>query len=296
VATGRKGGRPLGVQVYVPGRRRRGLVESAILVMVLVAFARLHAVVAQDAAAATAHAHAVQSLERGLHLDIELTTNRWLAQHEALIGPAVLLYRLYYAILLGVLVWVFFGHPDIYLRARRTFVAMTGLALLVFWVLPTSPPRFALPGVVDIIAEHDILATHAGRSANGSVDLTAMPSLHVGWSAWCAYVAWSAGRGSHPRLALLAWLFPLAMAADVLGTGNHYVLDVGGSAVLLAASIAVATWWARLVDRVFRPPDRGVAARGQGAQTVMGGPGDPRVRGLASSDGERERGGAPGDG
>lgn len=249
MATEPKGARRLGVRVHVLGRGRRGLVETAIWVLVLVVFARLHAVVAQDVVAATAHAHAVQLLERGVHLDIELTTNRWLAQHEGFIPPAVLLYRLYYAVLLGVLIWVFFGHPDIYLRARRTFLAMTGLALLVFWVLPTSPPRFALPGVVDIVIEHDILTTHAERAADGSADLTAMPSLHVGWSAWCAYVAWSAVRRSHPRLALLAWLFPLAMAADVLGTGNHYVLDVGGSAVLLSVSIAVATGWARLVDR-----------------------------------------------
>lgn len=67
-----------------------------------------------------------------------------------------------------------------------------------------------------------------------------MPSLHVGWSAWCAYAVWSALRGAHPRLALLAWVFPLVMAVDVLTTGNHYVLDIVGSAALLALSIVVA--------------------------------------------------------
>jgi membrane-associated phospholipid phosphatase len=130
---------------------------------------------------------------------------------------------------------------------------MTGLALLVFWVLPVSPPRFALPGVVDIIAEHDILAAQPGRDLSSSANLTAMPSLHAAWSAWCAYVLWSARRGSHPRGALLAWLFPLAMVADVLATGNHYVLDVAGSAALIIASIAVATGWARLVDHRSKP-------------------------------------------
>jgi membrane-associated phospholipid phosphatase len=191
----------------------------------------------------------VQSVEQALHLNIELATNRWLTEHEALIPPAVLLYRLYYAVLLGVLVWAYIRHAEIYLRARRTLVAMTGLALLVFWVLPVSPPRFALPGVVDIIAEHDILAAQPGRDMSSSANLTAMPSLHVAWSAWCAYVVWSARRGSHPRAALLAWLFPLAMVADVLATGNHYLLDVAGSAALIIASIAAATGWARLVDR-----------------------------------------------
>jgi hypothetical protein len=36
------------------------------------------------------------------------------------------------------------------------------------------------------------------------------------------------------------------MVADVFTTGNHYVLDVVGSAALLAVSIVVARLWARL--------------------------------------------------
>jgi membrane-associated phospholipid phosphatase len=44
------------------------------------------------------------------------------------------------------------------------------------------------------------------------------------------------------------------MVADVLATGNHYVLDVAGSGVLIIGSIAVAIGRARLVDRRFRAP------------------------------------------
>jgi hypothetical protein len=123
---------------------------------------------------------------------------------------------------------------------------MAVLALPVFWALPMSPPRFALPGVVDIIAGHDILNGDATREiGNGQNHFSAMPSLHVGWSAWCAYAVWSALRASHPRLALLAWVFPLGMVAVVLTTGNHYVLDVAASAVLLVVSIGAATVWGR---------------------------------------------------
>jgi hypothetical protein len=71
----------------------------------------------------------------------------------------------------------------------------------------------------------------------------------VGWSLWCAYGVWSALRVAHPRLALLSWIFPLLMAADVLATGNHYVLDVAGSIVLLAVSIVAASMWGRLAER-----------------------------------------------
>ena len=226
-----------------PGRMRAALAEAILLVLVLLAFTRLHAAVGTDAAVATDNARALQSVERRLHLDIELATNRWLAGHEALITPAMLLYRLYYAVLLGVLLWVFLRHPDVYRHVRRTFVAMTGLALLVYWALPMSPPRFAVAGIVDIVAEHDLLGSHASHEAH---NFSAMPSVHVGWSAWAAYAAWCALRRAHPRGALLVWVFPIVMVADVFATGNHYVLDVVGSAVLLVASIAVARGCGRL--------------------------------------------------
>jgi hypothetical protein len=79
-----------------------------------------------------------------------------------------------------------------------------------------------------------------------------MPSVHVALSAWCAYAVWSALRTSHARLALLAWLFPLAMTAVVFATANHYVLDVVGSAVLLIASIAAASAWGRVAEHRHR--------------------------------------------
>ena len=69
----------------------------------------------------------------------------------------------------------------------------------------------------------------------------------MGWSAWCAYAVWVALRTTHPRLVLLAWGFPLVMTAVVFTTGNHYVLDVVGSAALLAIAIGVAALLARVL-------------------------------------------------
>jgi len=222
-----------------------------LLVLALLAFTRVHAVVGRDAVLANDNARALQSVERRLHLNIELAPNRWLAGHGALITPAVLFYRLYYAVLLGVLVWVFLRHTDVFRHVRRTFFAMTGLALLVYWALPMAPPRFALAGIVDIVAEHDVLGSHGSVDAN---NFSAMPSVHVGWSAWAAYAAWCALRKEHPRAALLAWVFPTVMVADVLATGNHYVLDVVGSGVLLITAIAVARVWGRHAADRDDPP------------------------------------------
>ncbi len=231
---------------------RSAVAEIVLLSAVVVAFSWLHTLVGRDTAAATAHAGQFQSVERMLHVNLELSVNGWLAGHHALLTGAVVVYRLYYLPLVAVLVWLFLRHPGSYRRARRVLIIMTFLALIVFWAFPVSPPRFALTGIVDVVAEHDIVSVRQALDRTSGANFTAFPSLHVGWSAWCAYAAWSACRRAHPRAALLAWTFPLLMTAVVWTTGNHYVLDVLGSAGLLLAGIAAATGLARLVDRVRR--------------------------------------------
>ncbi|MFG1946331.1 phosphatase PAP2 family protein [Nonomuraea sp. NPDC048826] len=221
--------------------------------MILI-FARLHAAAGKDVAAATANASALQTAERALRLDLTAAANRWLVEHPALIQPAVLYYRLYYLVLLGTLIWVFVRRPGVYLTVRRTLIAMALLALPVFWALPMSPPRFALPGVVDIVATYDLFGGDATRELQTGANLySAMPSMHVAWSLWCGYALWRALRASPQRparlTAWLPWLFPLGMMAVVLATGNHYVLDIAGSLALLAVSVAAAAAWSRLTAR-----------------------------------------------
>jgi len=258
-------------------RRPAALVEVVMLALSFLLFSRLHAAAGAGRTAATANARHLQSAESFLHLDVELTANQWLAGHPALIPPAVYCYRLYYAVLLGVLVWVYVRHTEVYRQVRRTLLAMALLALPVFWALPMSPPRFALPGIVDIVAEHDLFDSTASRDlGNGQNHFSALPSMHVGWSAWCAYAMWAALRGTHPRAALLAWGFPLVMTAVVLTTGNHYVLDVAGSAVLLVIAVGVAAVAGRLANQGHRRTAGAVgepAARAQGPRRARSTPG-----------------------
>ncbi|MFG2042829.1 phosphatase PAP2 family protein [Dactylosporangium sp. NPDC048998] len=243
------------LSALVRGARGRPavLVEVIILLLGSLVFAYFHAAAGKSATAASANARVLQSVERALHIDTERTANAWLAGHPALIQPAVYYYRLYYAALLGVLLWVFIRHAEVYLRVRRTLVAMALLVLPVFWAVPMAPPRFALPGIVDIVAEHDLWGSHASRDLdNGQNHFSAMPSMHVGWSLWCAYAVWSALRAAHPRAALLSWVFPFVMTSVVLTTGNHYVLDVVGSGVLLAVSIGAVSVRSRLGSYLSR--------------------------------------------
>jgi hypothetical protein len=218
------------------GRRPALPAELLILSVAVLLFARVHASVGLDVSVATANARHLQWLERALHVDVEATANQWLVSRPGLAVTAAYFYRLYYAVFVAVLAWAWLRHPDTYVRARRTLFAMGVIALLVYWAVPMSPPRFSLPGIVDVVTQHDIFggrAQQAGREGAYS----AMPSMHVGWSAWCAYTVWAALRPTRPYLAWTAWLFPALMTSVVIGTGNHYVLDVVGSAVLLTVCV-----------------------------------------------------------
>lgn len=242
----------------VPAHRRRWrrLAEFGGLVVGAALFTWLHDLAGTDIAAATAHAHALQSVERALGVNVESAANHWLAASPALSVAAVWYYRLYYLPFIGVLLWVLLRHADDYRTVRNTMIVMAALALVIFWLLPMSPPRFALPGIVDIVAQRDIIAGAASRDlSNGQNHFSAFPSMHVGWSALSAYAAWLVLRRRHPRAGLLVWLYPAAMVGVVITTGNHYVLDVVGTAVLFAAAIAAAAVLPAMVAGWHRPRD-----------------------------------------
>jgi hypothetical protein len=96
-----------------------------------------------------------------------------------------------------------------------------------------------LPGFTDTMARygHDGWWGSAGSAPTGVGSFTnqfaAMPSLHVAWAIWCAWmVAYLAQRAWVRRLAVT---YPVVVVLVVLSTGNHYLLDaVAGLAVLLA--------------------------------------------------------------
>ncbi len=135
--------------------------------------------------------------------------------------------------LVAVLVWLGFWHRAQY-RVLRTWMLLSlAIASVLYWLVPTAPPRL-VPGL-DIgdtvgLAAHDT-GSFAGIKFN---PYAAMPSMHVGWTLLIAIVA---VRVCRHRVAKVAWaLYPVAMVATVVATGNHYFVDaIVGAAVALVA-------------------------------------------------------------
>jgi len=154
------------------------------------------------------------------------------------------LFTWYYAIFhlsatVSVLVWLWWRRPRGYARARTALFALTFGGLLIFWVFPVAPPRLLTPEAINALGTPAIAALDGTGGVTGAVSslvnpYAAFPSLHVAWAAWCAWAVWANVRS--PRR-WAAWLYPLGTIIVVVGTANHYVIDVLGGLFLVFLAV-----------------------------------------------------------
>jgi hypothetical protein len=174
--------------------------------------------------------------ERVLHMPSETVLQRAFLPHPLIVQALNLYYAgLHFAVVIACLIWVFVWHRRQYPRVRTTLVLFTAAALLIQFI-PVAPPRMlAHDGMVDT-------ALRYGQSVYGSVagfnadQLSAMPSVHVGWSLLAALVIVEVSRS---RWRWLALAYPALTLLAVVVTANHYWLDGVAAAALLALALVV---------------------------------------------------------
>ena len=91
----------------------------------------------------------------------------------------------------------------------------------------------------------------------------AMPSLHIGWSTWCALVL--VPRVRHTWSKVLVALYPVITFFCILVTGNHYWVDAVAGLVTLGVGYLLGSTLARATSRWS---DRRDARRLAAAQPV----------------------------
>ena len=185
---------------------------------------------------ADAHAAQVVAFERAWHLNVEVAANESLSAHPGIASCATYYYAaLHFLVTPLVLVWLWRRRPEAYAWLRSGLAIASAIALLGYRFWPLAPPRLAVSGT------RDTLAGVLGQS-HGAASLVnqyaAMPSLHVGWAVWCAVAVMATGRG---WVRFLAVLYPTATTLVVIGTANHYVVDVIAGAAVVLASLAVTS-------------------------------------------------------
>ena len=249
-------------------RRLPWFAEIGVLVLGYLAYSRVRVAAPASESVAFFHSKQVWDLERLLHIDIELIVNRIVSFGSILADASGYYYgTLHFIVTPAVLVWLYMRRPDSYARLRSAIVITSVLALAVFWTWPLAPPRFALGGVVDVLAQHNILGAANPHGVSNLVNLyAAMPSLHVAWAAWCALAVYTTTTGRWRRM---VWIYPAATTFVVLGTANHYLLDGVAGVAALAFALYLTRPSATVVLRDTQPADAEVLDRGVGDGSIV---------------------------
>ena len=185
---------------------------------------------------AQARGRSIWNLERTLHFPSELSVERAFLHHSW----AIQFMNGYYAIahvtaLVVFLIWLFTWHRDRYGPWRNTIALTTGACLLI-QLVPVAPPRmFTDLGFIDA-------AKIYGQSVYGPVgsgmadQLSAMPSVHVGWAVIIAVAAVSVSKS---RWRWLALLHPALTVIAITATANHWWLDGVVAVMIMVAAIGL---------------------------------------------------------
>ena len=214
------------------------------------------------------HARGVIRVEKALGLWFEPRLQHWylsLPSHGFIRGWNIFYGTAHFIVTIGVLVFAFRWAPSKYRYVRTALAGTTALALIGFAGYTLMPPRLLGSssiygacaghgpdchgfGLIDTIDRWGgIWKFGSGGMASVSNQYAAMPSLHFGWSTWCAItVVLCIGKG---RLRWLAFLYPATTLLCILVTANHFWLDAFFGGVALAVGFALATVAQRYTDR-----------------------------------------------
>lgn len=135
-----------------------------------------------------------------------------------------------------VAIWLFAFHRHRYSLFRNAFLISGAIALFIFWLIPTAPPRFLQYwGFVDTaVSSGSYYIFQPPAFVN---QYAAMPSLHFGWSLLGAVAIFANVRGRYRYLALILPVFTLA---GVVLTGNHFFLDAAAGAAVAFIGLGLA--------------------------------------------------------
>jgi hypothetical protein len=200
---------------------------------------------------ALSRARWIWHFERAVHLPSETAIQRFFLPHPLLIQFFNLYYDvLHFPVLIATLIWLFVWHRGRYGPWRTTLGVFTGISLLVQFI-PVAPPRM-LPGtgLVDtaVLYHQSVYSNATGFDPD---QLSAMPSVHVGWAILVAIALITTTRS---RWRWLAVLYPAMTTLAVIVTANHFWLDGIAAAVILVVVLAAQSLVRHLTAARARRP------------------------------------------
>jgi hypothetical protein len=135
--------------------------------------------------------------------------------------------------------WLWWRHREVFPRVRGVIIFSTAACLLV-QIVPVAPPRL-LPelGFVDT-ALRDGSSVYGPFGSGLANQLSAMPSVHVGWA---VIIAWYVWRSAPRRWCWIGLLHAVVTVLVVVVTANHWWLDGVVAAGFVAIAVILSNAW-----------------------------------------------------
>ena len=215
--------------------------QMAIVVAVYAAYSAVRAVSNGAAVQAVAHAEDLFAWQRDWGLDWELSIQEWALKSLSVVRIANTVYFWFHLpVLIAFAVWMFLANRNAYRFLRNVWVISQVIGVVIYLFYPVAPPRLlpASYGFVDTMALHSAINYSSSEAGPLMNQYAAFPSLHFAWSVLIAAglyltIPWRPAR-------YLALLFPAASFWSIVATGNHYVADALGGAVVVALAFLLA--------------------------------------------------------
>jgi len=215
---------------------RDGLREIAFGAAFAVVYFGIRNLTVGSAPTAYANADRLMHLERTLHLAWEAPLQGAIISHPALVTLANWVYIWgHWPVIITVAVVLFRYRRDRYVLLRDAVLVSAAIGFLFFALYPVAPPRLADPELLDTVTLHSD-AYRALQPPGFTNQYAAFPSLHFGWNLLAGVAV--LGATTVVPLRALAIIGPAAMAAAVVLTANHYVVDVVGGLIVVLVGLA----------------------------------------------------------
>src|ERR671930_2259636 len=181
----------------------------------------------------------VIGIERHAHALIELTLQRVVdGSHLLAMLAAWTYWNSEFTVVSLALLWVYLRRNEAFVRFRNAILFANVIGLVGYVLLPTAPPRmFPDLGFADTLADFSSLNHGSGLINFVANPYAAMPSLHSADALIVGVVLFSVCRNRFFKAAWLLW--PAWVWFAVMGTGNHFWLDVVGGVVVAAIALAI---------------------------------------------------------
>ena len=226
-----------------------GLRELAIVGCLYGSFRLASGAVAYKDGLAFQNAYDIVGLERFLRLFVERDFQSLFLGSTFLIHLINVLYTVcYYPAIIIFGIWAYNRHREQYFIVRNVLFVSAGLAFLCFALYPLAPPRMLSElGFTDTIAPYSTVDYSSSAASILTNPYAAMPSLHFGWpllvgiATICIARTW--------WLKLLGALVPSFMLVAIVATGNHFILDAIGGALVIGLAYGLVVLFDRLRQR-----------------------------------------------